>query len=67
MTVGLMGSHLLCQCIQEQFEGKTDCNRQQQLAALDGLPANFHTQLGALLDYPWTISAGPDAMCVLNA
>ena len=70
MTVGIMGSHLLCQCIQEQLQGNIEGNiegkpageRQRQLAALEGLPKKFHTQLSALLQYPWSLSAGSDAL-----
>ena len=66
MTIGIMGSHLLCQCIQEQLEGniegKPEGKRQRHLAALEGLPENFHTQLSTLLEYPWSLSAGSDAM-----
>ena len=74
MTVGIMGSHLLCQCIQEQLEGNTqgiiggniegkpEGERQRQLAALEGLPEKFHTQLSSLLEYPWSLSAESDAL-----
>ena len=66
MTVGMMGSNLLCQCIDKLLEGcNADNNRQQQLAALDSLPTKFHIELGALLNYPWSVAAGPDAMCAL--
>ncbi|DBB05481.1 TPA: hypothetical protein ACH3X1_012440 [Trebouxia sp. C0004] len=61
MTVGLMGSQLLAKCIGEQLEGTAGSERQHQLAALTGLPAKFHSQLGNLVDYPWTVSVGPDA------
>ena len=64
MTVGLMGSQLLAKCIEEQLKGTAGKARQDQVAALKGLPAKFHTQLGALVDYPWTLSVGPDAQCV---
>ena len=63
MTVGLMGSQLLAQCVEAQLKGTAGQGRQAQLAALEGLPAKFHTQLGALVDYPWTLSCGPDAQC----
>ncbi len=67
MTVGMMGSNLLCQCIDNLLEGWTaDNSKQQQLAALDSLPAQFHIELGALLNYPWSVAAGPDAMCALS-
>ena len=62
MTVGMMGSDLLCQCIERQLKGTEGSDRQHQLAALDGLPADFHKQLGTLLDYPWNLAAGTDAM-----
>lgn len=72
MTVGMMGSNLLCQCIDKLLEGCTaDNSRQRQLAALDSLPGQpavptkFHIELGALLSYPWSVAAGPDAMCAL--
>lgn len=61
MTVGLMGSELLAKCISEQLKGTAGSERQLQLAALTGLPAKFHSQLGGLVDYPWTVSVGPDA------
>ena len=64
MTVGLMGSQLLAQCVEAQLKGTAGQGRQAQLAALEGLPAKFHTKLGALVDYPWTLSCGPDAQCV---
>ena len=64
MTVGLMGSQLLAKCVEAQLKGTAGRGRQAQLAALKGLPAKFHTQLGALVDYPWTLSCGPDAQCV---
>lgn len=60
MTVGLMGSHLLCDCIQEVLENGGD-SVEEQRAAMDALPASFHTKLGALVDHPWAISTGPDA------
>ena len=63
MTVGLMGSALLCECIQETLASGGD-SREEQQAALDTLPASFHTKLGALVDYPWAISTGPDAAYV---
>ncbi len=64
MTVGMMGSNLLCQCIDKLLEGCTaDSSKQEQLAALDSLPTQFHIELGALLNYPWSVAAGPDAMC----
>jgi len=64
MTVGMMGSNLLCQCIDKLLEGCiSDNSRQKQLAALDSLPTQFHIELGALLNYPWSVAAGPDAMC----
>lgn len=63
MTVGLMGSHLLCECIQESLASAGDSKEQQQ-AALDALPAVFHTKLGALVEYPWAVSTGPDAAYV---
>ena len=67
MTVGMMGSNLLCQCIDKLLEGCTaDGSKQQQLAALDSLPTQFHTELGALLNYPWSVAAGADAMCALS-
>lgn len=67
MTVGMMGSNLLCQCVDKLLEGCTaDSSKQQQLAALDRLPTQFHTELGALLNYPWSVAAGPDAMCTLS-
>ena len=67
MTVGMMGSNLLCQCVDKLLEGCTaDSSKQQQLAALDRLPTQFHTELGALLNYPWSVAAGPDAMCALS-
>ena len=67
MTVGMMGSNLLCQCIDKLLEGCTaDCSKQQQLAALDRLPTQFHTELGALVNYPWSVAAGADAMCALS-
>jgi hypothetical protein len=65
MTVGLMGSQLLAKCIGEQLKGSAGSERQHQLAALNGLPAKFHSQLGRLVDYPWTVSVGPDAQYVL--
>ena len=65
MTVGLMGSELLAKCISEQLKGTAGSERQLQLAALTGLPAKFHSQLGGLVDYPWTVSVGPDAQYVL--
>ena len=61
MTVGVMGSELLAQCVGQHLKGKANSERQQQLAALDGLPVNFHKKLGKLVDHPWTISVGPDA------
>ncbi|KAL3145131.1 hypothetical protein ABBQ38_001735 [Trebouxia sp. C0009 RCD-2024] len=60
MTVGLMGSHLLSECIQESLASAGDSKEQQQ-AALDTLPTVFHTKLGALVEYPWAVSTGPDA------
>lgn len=60
MTVGLMGSHLLCDCIQETLASGGD-SMEEQRAAMDALPASFHTKLGALVDHPWAISTGPDA------
>ena len=63
MTVGLMGSNLLCECIQQSLAAAGDSKEQQQ-AALDTLPALFHTKLGALVEYPWAVSAGPDAAYV---
>ena len=64
MTVGMMGSNLLCQCIDKLLEGCiADNSKQQQLAALESLPTQFHIELGALLNYPWSVAAGPDAMC----
>lgn len=63
MTVGLMGSHLLSECIQESLASAGDSKEQQQ-AALDTLPTVFHTKLGALVEYPWAVSTGPDAAYV---
>lgn len=60
MTVGLMGSNLLCECVSETLSSAGG-SREAQLAALDGLPASFHTKLGALVEYPWSLSTGPDA------
>ena len=60
MTVGVMGSQLLSKCVGEQLQGSTGGDRQQQLAALKGLSASFHKQLGALVDFPWTLAVGPD-------
>ena len=60
MTVGIMGSHLLCETIDKHLS-KAGSSRQQQLAALDALPAAFHQELGKMLDYPWTIATGPDS------
>jgi len=65
MTVGLMGSQLRAKCIGEQLKGTAGSERQHHLAALTGLPAKFHSQLGGLVDYPWTVSVGPDAQYVL--
>ncbi len=66
MTVGMMGSNLLCKCIDKLLEGSIADSKQQQLAALDSLPTQFHIELGALLNYPWSVAAGPDAMCALS-
>ena len=63
MTVGLMGSQLLCECIQKSLASAGDGKEQQQ-AALETLPAIFHTKLGALVEYPWAVSTGPDAAYV---
>ena len=60
MTVGLMGSHLLNECITETLSGAGN-TLEEQVAALDSLPASFHKKLGALVDYPWAVSTGPDA------
>ena len=61
MTVSLMGSALLSKCVQDVLTGAGQ-SRQQQLAALDTLPAKFHTQLAGMLDFPWTMMSGPDAL-----
>ena len=55
-----MGGRLLCETIDKQL-AKADSERQQQLSALDSLPATFHRQLGRMLDYPWTVATGQDA------
>lgn len=60
MTVAVMGSHLLCESIDKQL-ARSGSTRQQQLAALDSLPAAFHQALGKMLDYPWAIATGQDA------
>ena len=60
MTVGLMGSHLLCETIDKQLSKAGSGTRQQQLTALDALPAAFHQELGKMLDYPWAVATGPD-------
>ena len=60
MTVGVMGSDLLCKCIAKQLAGTT-CDKDQQLAALDSVPGYFHQELGKMLAYPWTAATGPDA------
>ena len=64
MTVGLMGSNLHCECIQESLAIAGDGKEQQQ-AALDTLPALFHTKLGALVEYPWAayVSATYTSKC----
>lgn len=59
MTVGMVGADLLCKCIDKQFQGAGSSKRQQQ-AALTSLPRDFHTQLGAMIDFPWVVSSGPD-------
>ena len=61
MTVGLMGSNLLCECVSETLSKVKGSGREQQLAALDSLPASFHTKLAGLVEYPWSLSTGPDA------
>ena len=63
MTVGLMGSSLLCECI-EEILASSGGSREEQRVALDTLPASFHIKLGALVDYPWAVSTGPDAAYV---
>ena len=63
MTVGLMGSNLLCECVQETLASGGN-SREEQRAALDALPASFHTKLATLVHYPWAISTGPDAAYV---
>lgn len=60
MTVGMMGSHLLCETIDKQL-AKAGPTRQQQLAALEALPTIFHKKLGKMLDYPWAVVTGEDA------
>ena len=65
MTVGMMGSHLLCQTIDKQLSKAGSGTRQQQLAALEALPAVFHRELGKMLDYPWAVATGQDVKCVL--
>lgn len=60
MTVGIMGSHLLCETIDKQLAGAGP-DRQKQLAALDCLPAAFHKKLSNMVDYAWTVATGPDS------
>lgn len=44
MSVSVMGSALLCKCIREGL-AQAGPSKQQQLAALQSLPVNFHSQL----------------------
>ena len=61
MTVSLMGSALLAKCVREALTGAGQ-SRQQQLVGLDCLPAKFHKQLADVIDFPWTMMSGPDAL-----
>ena len=61
MTVGVMGSALLGKCVKEGL-ARAGPSRGQQLAALDVIPTKFHTQLEGVVDYPWTLASGPDAV-----
>ena len=62
MTVSLLGSALLCKCIKDALAAADGLRRQQQVAALQSLPAKYHSQLNSMLEFPWSISSGADAL-----
>jgi len=56
-----VSAELLYKAVEARFKVAGN-SRQQQRAALKGLPADFHEQLSAFLDFPWMISSGVDAV-----
>ena len=64
MTSGIAGAELLCRATQARL-GSAGRSKEEQRGALRGLPAAFHTELGAFLDFPWNMSSGMDAQSAL--
>ena len=60
MSVAVMSSQLLCNCVKDAV-AKAGASKQQQLAAVDRVPRQFQAKLASLQDHPWAMSTGADA------
>jgi hypothetical protein len=58
MTVGVMQAVQLRDTLAERLHKAAGSSAADRRAALQGLPADFHAKLPAVLEFPWALATG---------